>query len=232
MQARYYSSTMGRFTSPDTFGGRLTNPQTLNLYAYVLNNPLKYNDPTGVSLIPFVGNALEVRAYYHEGHYGRAAIYGALTVSDVFLVKSLAVSAIRGIAKVGAREATERVIVKEALVESGVKTLGDDALVVRGGQNLPENFLGGTGVTVDSNGLLQGVSVNSASGRTVQELSVGIKNGQVGVTSVGNIRAAGGDVVPDLVTNPSNPFHCTMCGITAEKASGLFRPTIRNPNRP
>lgn len=103
---------------------------------------------------------------------------------------------------------------------------------MRGGQNLPENFLGGSGVTVDSNGLLQGVSVNSAPGRTVQELSGGIKNGQVGVTTVGNIRAAGGDVVPDLITNPNNPFHCTMCGITAGKASDLLRPTIRNPNKP
>jgi RHS repeat-associated protein len=44
---RYYSSGHGRFTSADNFGGRIRNPQTLNLYAYVLNNPLKYIDPTG-----------------------------------------------------------------------------------------------------------------------------------------------------------------------------------------
>jgi hypothetical protein len=37
----------GRFTSPDSFFGRKTNPQTLNLYAYVLNNPLRWADPTG-----------------------------------------------------------------------------------------------------------------------------------------------------------------------------------------
>src|SRR4030095_5794343 len=45
--ARYYSSAQGRFTTPDSFGGRCSNPQTLNLYAYVRNNPLKYIDPTG-----------------------------------------------------------------------------------------------------------------------------------------------------------------------------------------
>src|SRR5262249_683277 len=44
--SRYYSAFQGRFTKPDTFGGRLTNPQTLNLYAYVLNNPLRWTDPT------------------------------------------------------------------------------------------------------------------------------------------------------------------------------------------
>jgi RHS repeat-associated protein len=45
--ARYYSSRQGRFTSPDSFGGRIVNPQSLNLYAYVLNNPLRLVDPTG-----------------------------------------------------------------------------------------------------------------------------------------------------------------------------------------
>jgi hypothetical protein len=30
--------------------------------------------------------------------------------------------------------------------------LPDDALVVRGGQNLPENFAQGSGVTIDSGG--------------------------------------------------------------------------------
>jgi len=39
--------SLGRFTSADSFGGKLSNPQSLNLYAYVLNNPLKWIDPTG-----------------------------------------------------------------------------------------------------------------------------------------------------------------------------------------
>src|SRR5207245_2273878 len=42
-----YASIQGRFTSADTYGGRLTNPQTLNRYAYSINSPLKYTDPTG-----------------------------------------------------------------------------------------------------------------------------------------------------------------------------------------
>jgi len=52
--ARYYASTMGRFLSPDPSGltyADLTNPQSLNLYSYVRNNPLINTDPTGMECV-------------------------------------------------------------------------------------------------------------------------------------------------------------------------------------
>jgi RHS repeat-associated protein len=52
--ARYYASSMGRMMSPDWSAkvmpvpyAKLGNPQSLNLYAYVFNNPLSHNDPDG-----------------------------------------------------------------------------------------------------------------------------------------------------------------------------------------
>ena len=57
--ARYYGSSMGRFLSPDPViitPERLTNPQQLNLYAYVANNPLRFIDPTG-EILQCVGDA-------------------------------------------------------------------------------------------------------------------------------------------------------------------------------
>jgi RHS repeat-associated protein len=46
-ESRYYSSAMGKFSSPDAMSGAVSNPQSLNLYTYVLNSPLVIIDPSG-----------------------------------------------------------------------------------------------------------------------------------------------------------------------------------------
>ena len=46
-EARYYDPVIGRFISPDTIVPDLLDPQSLNRYSYVYNNPLRYTDPTG-----------------------------------------------------------------------------------------------------------------------------------------------------------------------------------------
>lgn len=48
-QARYFTSVLGRFSSPDDFFNdtAIIDPQSWNLYVYVRNNPLNYVDPTG-----------------------------------------------------------------------------------------------------------------------------------------------------------------------------------------
>jgi RHS repeat-associated protein len=45
---RMYASGVGRWQSPDALGGSVFNPQSLNRYAYVLNNPLNLNDLLGL----------------------------------------------------------------------------------------------------------------------------------------------------------------------------------------
>ena len=49
--ARYNSSAMGRFMSPDPIyieEQKMLDPQQLNLYSYVRNNPLSLTDPSGM----------------------------------------------------------------------------------------------------------------------------------------------------------------------------------------
>ena len=46
-KARWYDPALGRFLQPDLFVPEPRNPQSLNRYAYGLNNPVKFADPTG-----------------------------------------------------------------------------------------------------------------------------------------------------------------------------------------
>lgn len=108
-------------------------------------------------------------------------------------------------------------------------SLLDDALVVRGGIANEANLLKGSGVVVNTEGKLAGVSVRSANMSTVEELTQGgvqtartFPNNQISVTTVGEIRNAGGRVVPDFPVNPNNPFHCEICGLFAAELEKLF----------
>ncbi len=47
MQARLYDPHLGRFLAPDPYVQAPDNHLSLNRYAYCMNNPLKYVDPTG-----------------------------------------------------------------------------------------------------------------------------------------------------------------------------------------
>lgn len=47
--ARLYDPDLGRFITPDKLQSNYYNPQSLNRYSYVGNNPLSYTDPTGKS---------------------------------------------------------------------------------------------------------------------------------------------------------------------------------------
>jgi RHS repeat-associated protein len=59
--ARYFTSQMGRFMSPNPTGGRQAFPQSWNAYTYVLNNPLNAVDPNGLDCVYLndAGNGIE-----------------------------------------------------------------------------------------------------------------------------------------------------------------------------
>jgi hypothetical protein len=101
----------------------------------------------------------------------------------------------------------------------------DDALVVRGGRHQAEDLRRGTGTHPSG---VTGVSVECAEGLSVEHLAAALPHGQVGVTTVGNVRAAGGDVVR---TSGRSPHHATLVGLSPEEASRLLTPTVANPAR-
>jgi len=255
--ARYYDPELGRFIQPDDVIQDLSNPQSYNRYSYCVNDPLRYTDPTGkdfvlnaglvngpvpymtarstlgqigasvYNMFPLVDNSI------HQVLRGVAAVDHA--AGDVLQATTLAVTGDPQLAEnsrnltllVGGVGELGKIAKVDEAVVTGAKALPDEALVVRGGQNLPQNFSKGSGVSVGENGALNGVSVQSANGVDVKTLSQNIPHNQVGVTTVGDVRAAGGNVVHS--PTPGNPHHSTLSGVNANTASDLFRPTIPNP---
>jgi RHS repeat-associated protein len=67
--ARWYSPSVGRFLTEDTIMGDVSNPQSLNRYSYVMNNPVNMVDPTGHEAVPnWVRNQENLQLQYNEGN--------------------------------------------------------------------------------------------------------------------------------------------------------------------
>lgn len=71
--ARYYDASLGRFIQPDSLVQSPGNPQTLNRYSYALNNPVRFNDPSG----HFIQVLLAIAWVAFQGAVG-GAIFGGL----------------------------------------------------------------------------------------------------------------------------------------------------------
>lgn len=205
---RTYDPRVGRYTQGDPIG----LDGGWNRFSYVDANPMSFVDPEGLAGGP-------------PRSTPRVPLPGGGAVSNGLL--SGIAEAMRG-SQAGAAGARAM-----AGAGSGRGTINpplpDSAYVCRGGLCTADRFAGGSGVTIDSAGKMCRASVNSAAGKSVQELSTGIPNPKMGVTTVGDVRRLGGDVVPD--PTPKNPDHCLMCGITPAQAERLFTPVVPNPNR-
>ncbi len=62
---RQYQSLQGRWLSVDPLGGDISNPQSLNRYAYVQNDPNDYSDPSGAVLVQIEACGLSAQ-YRHS----------------------------------------------------------------------------------------------------------------------------------------------------------------------
>ena len=83
MNARYYMPEVGRFISPDTIVPEPGNPQSFNRYAYALNNPIKYNDPSGHWFKSVLDLGFIAYDIYDIQQNGLNWVSGASLVADV-----------------------------------------------------------------------------------------------------------------------------------------------------
>jgi hypothetical protein len=115
---------------------------------------------------------------------------------------------------------------------SASAALPDSAVVVRGGSKSPgggaspEGIQNGSGVTVDAQGNVQGVSVQAGM-KSIAALAKRIMNKQIGVTTAGKIRDAGGTIEPK--PTPGNPDHHVVGDIKADVLSDTLE-AQPNPN--
>jgi len=80
---RHYASTMGRFMTPDPAGRMavdIASPQTLNRYAYVLNNPLGFIDPFGLDCAYLTDSGKGVESVDQGGTSGECGKTGGYWV--------------------------------------------------------------------------------------------------------------------------------------------------------
>ena len=67
---RYYPNYQGRWLSPDPLAGDISNPQSLNRYTYVLNNPTSLIDPSGQGSNTGCSNAQDFWGCVHQYYCG------------------------------------------------------------------------------------------------------------------------------------------------------------------
>jgi hypothetical protein len=110
------------------------------------------------------------------------------------------------------------------MAKTTVEIIPNEALVVRGGHNHPEDIQRAIGTHPSG---ITGISVECAVGLFIAELALPIPHEQVGVTTVGQVRSEGGDVIR---TNGRSLNHATLTGLTPEKTSLRLTLTIANPS--
>jgi len=91
MNGRLYDPKLHRFLQPDNYIQEPYNTQNYNKYAYVLNNPLKYTDPSGEEIV--IGVAIGIGAAIAALTYTITALVADVPFSVGGLVKATFIGA-------------------------------------------------------------------------------------------------------------------------------------------
>ena len=234
--ARYYASTMGRFMSPDWSAkeepvpyAQMDDPQSLNLYGYVRNNPLTRADADGHD--PFTLTAAWGAIQTGATAVETGLVAGASATMAVVVGVGAQIFAPPMAGQPGETAITNNLNKQEAAREQGSPhapgdvpapantgnphapgDVPNDQVVVRGGTIPPP-----------SSGTWSG-----AQGATIEEAGKGVPNGQVQPSTGGQIRAAGGEVRPaPEPPYPGAPVNGQHVSVTGGQSS--FGPPRTNP---
>jgi len=178
MRARWYDPSLGRFISPDPILVPMA-PATLNGYAYGLNNPLRYSDPTG-ELVPLIIAGAIVGAAFYASY--SAASYGFSTPAECRTWQGWAVATLKG-AVVGAAVGAAGIAIGSYAMPA---LLGEGAIATIAGGAISGGVGGAIGNLAEQLILDPGDEFDA--GSLVKSIIIGALLGGVaaGVTSIGN----------------------------------------------
>ena len=244
MQARYYDPATGRFLSSDPESPTAGNTFNFGRYTYTNDNPIVGTDPTGKQCAQCLyspNDSLDHQANINVGASTKAL---AVTAAVAPLLPAAGFVGVTGVAVAADTIATgsvatavavngEAVVASGAIVADGAaaanglpSAFGPEALVVRGGaaaNQTAEKIDAAIGPSRTPG--IVGFSCQCNGGTDLSELGSNLLNKQIGVTTVGEIQQAGGNVI----ATPGLGYHATVTDLNGASASPLFK-TVTNPN--
>jgi RHS repeat-associated protein len=227
--ARYYGSTMGRWMSPDWSASPeavpyadLTDPQTLNLYGYVRNNPMSHADADGHCDENGICGVL-LGAAQGTGNFIRNTVVGAVQLAGAvaqdsgsavplntgIMLATPVVNAVQDYSAIGVSGVTNAVldqgaqgamaITAEAVLTGGLAAYSLKTPIENAAAGIKGIGTGVPGSDVVVRGGTQPLPTgdqvySGAHGPTLQDAGRGVPNGQVQASTASAIRKAGGQV--------------------------------------
>jgi RHS repeat-associated protein len=177
---RWYDPSIGRFISPDPRQGKLSNPQSLNLYIYVLDRPTSLVDPSGLDGCGFWDVGCHVSSFSNTVTGGASTLWsGAVSAGN---------TAVTTVANAWNDPNTRTIIISAVIIIAVVVATGGLAapivvgMVMGGG--ISGALYGGTcGSSCSVMGALAAISTGAAMG------AIGGAAGPLGGTIAGRLGA-------------------------------------------
>jgi uncharacterized protein RhaS with RHS repeats len=245
----YYDPELGRFIQPDTVIPDLSNPQSYNRYSYVLNNPLRYTDPSGHQTTPaeaepereFEGEInREIRESQNINSRGEHIVTTEQRAQDIReLANSAAAMRMRGLdpnktyigpletQTVGASAKAPKA--DEAASSAIVKF--DAKFALQQGAN-PATVVPGPYAVVRGGQApmpAAGTTFSGSMGATVPEAAAGVPHGTIRSTTAGAVREQGGSVVLAPEATRSGAINQSHVNVTEASSPTVFGPPAPNP---
>ena len=219
--ARYYASSMGRWMSPDPYGNSVAdfgNPQSWNMYSYVLNNPLKYVDPTGLDCAYLNDAGDGIESSDRNSSIGECNSNGGYWVSGQ--VNQVSVNG-NGSYNFGysGTDADGTIFSLSYANYLGPNTDNSMSSAYAAADNLLNDFLNGTGETVRNYDLstIEGRNILQSAG--IQQLNARIKAGCAAGQQSGPVSLSSGQAAANI---PYDAAHSPVGGQVGGYAGGTY----------